>query len=88
MSRRGKMGLELSQNGQTKVSEHRHIHSPELIQIIEVNMLKNLITEETDQEKRKCRVKVRARYRQPGLLCTPRNFAQSSKFLGQNNFWY
>ncbi len=23
-------------------------------------------------------------YRQPGLLCTPRNFAQSSKFLGKN----
>jgi hypothetical protein len=27
------------------------------------------------------------RYRQPGLLCTPRNFAQRSKYLG-NLFWY
>ncbi len=28
-------------------------------------------------------------YRQPGLLCTPRNFAQSLKFLGKNDiFWY
>ncbi len=28
-------------------------------------------------------------YRQPGLLCTPRNFAQSSKFLGKKKyFWY
>jgi hypothetical protein len=25
-------------------------------------------------------------YRQPGLLCTPRNFAQSSKFLEKNIF--
>jgi hypothetical protein len=27
-------------------------------------------------------------YRQPGLLCTPRNLAQSSKCLGKNIFWY
>jgi hypothetical protein len=28
-------------------------------------------------------------YRQPGLLCTPRNIAQSSKFLGKKiTFWY
>ncbi len=28
-------------------------------------------------------------YRQPGLLCTPQNFAPSSKFLGKKNFfWY
>jgi hypothetical protein len=27
-------------------------------------------------------------YRQPGLLCTPRNFAQISKLLGKNIFWY
>ncbi len=27
------------------------------------------------------------KYRQPGLLCTPRNFAQSSKFLGKKYFW-
>jgi hypothetical protein len=25
-------------------------------------------------------------YRQPGLLCTPRNFARSSKFLGKKYF--
>ncbi len=25
-------------------------------------------------------------YRQPGLLCTPQNFAQSSKFLGIKSF--
>jgi hypothetical protein len=25
--------------------------------------------------------------RQPGLLCTPRNFAQSSKFLGKKYFF-
>jgi hypothetical protein len=29
------------------------------------------------------------RYRQPGLLRTPQNFSQSSKFLGKNIFfWY
>jgi hypothetical protein len=34
-------------------------------------------------------LKHRLVYRQPGLLCTPRNFAQSSKFLGEKkNFWY
>jgi hypothetical protein len=27
-------------------------------------------------------------YHQPGLLCIPRNFAQSSKFLGKNIFWF
>jgi hypothetical protein len=28
-------------------------------------------------------------YRQPGLLRTPPNFAQSSRFLGKKNFfWY
>jgi hypothetical protein len=27
-------------------------------------------------------------FRQPGLLCTPRNFAQSSKLLEKNIFWY
>ncbi len=28
-------------------------------------------------------------YRQPGLLCTPQNFAQISKFLGKKHiFWY
>jgi hypothetical protein len=27
-------------------------------------------------------------YRQPGLLCTPRNLARSSKFLGKNIFWF
>jgi hypothetical protein len=26
-------------------------------------------------------------YRQPGLLCTPRNFAPSSKFLEKKYFW-
>ncbi len=26
-------------------------------------------------------------YRQPGLLCTPRNFAQSSTFLGKKKFF-
>jgi hypothetical protein len=26
-------------------------------------------------------------YRQPGLLCTPQNFAQSSKFLGKKIFF-
>ncbi len=26
------------------------------------------------------------KYREPGLLCTPQNFAQSSKFLGKNIF--
>jgi hypothetical protein len=26
-------------------------------------------------------------YRQPGLLCTPRNFAQNSKILGKNLFF-
>jgi hypothetical protein len=27
-----------------------------------------------------------SKYRQPGLLCTPRNFAQSSNFLGKKYF--
>jgi hypothetical protein len=27
-------------------------------------------------------------YRQPGLLRTPQNFAQSSKILGKKYFWY
>jgi hypothetical protein len=27
------------------------------------------------------------RYRQAGLLCTPQNFAQSSKFLGKKIFF-
>jgi hypothetical protein len=29
------------------------------------------------------KLKNKAGYGQPGLLCTPRNFAQSSKFLGK-----
>ncbi len=39
----------------------------------------------TDKDERE-RDQYHKEYRHPGLLCTPQNFAQSSKFLGRNLF--
>jgi hypothetical protein len=42
----------------------------------------------TSWDKKPCCYDVLMRYRQPGLLCTPQNFTQSSKFSGKKYFWY